>query len=150
MTDYANAHGPWCDEDDPSEACAACQAVEGFTAPDLMERGHEAGFAQRYADNLSAAATTYADVLAALRGVGVAAKMATTGGGCLAIEWATPDGGYMLLTDEEDVLSYERAESDGWALGQYDEEGDSIGEVLTTSTKTAATALALVTEQAAR
>jgi hypothetical protein len=80
---------------------------------------------ERYDAQMAEAERRYADVLAALRGAEIPAEMTQTGGMCLAITFRYRDG-YFLLTDWEDVLSWEPQPEDGWRLGLYDEEGDPI------------------------
>jgi hypothetical protein len=71
------------------------------------------------------ASKVYEDVLTALRNAEIPASITQTGGMCLAITFPYRDG-YFLLTDQDDVLSYERDEDDGWNLGYYDSEGDDV------------------------
>ena len=71
-----------------------------------------------YSGFMGDAESAYMPVLEALWADGVPAHMTQTGGMCLAIEVLTEDG-YYLLTDREDVLSFEWREEDGWTLGYY-------------------------------
>lgn len=71
------------------------------------------------------ASKQYEDVLTALKNAEIPATMTQTGGMCLAITFPYRDG-YFLLTDKDDVLSYERDEKDGWNLGYYDAEGEDV------------------------
>lgn len=102
---------------------------------------------RRYDEQIAEAERTYADVIAKLRGAGIAATVEQTGGMCLAIEIPGPHGTHFLLTDREDSLSWERDPDQGWALGYYDGEGDmQWDDVITVGYKTARTALSIVTE----
>lgn len=78
-----------------------------------------------YHSTLDSAAATYEDVLTALKTAGFSAYMTQTGGMCLAIEIKYSEEYYMLLTDSEDALSFDREESQGWGLGVYSNSEDS-------------------------
>ncbi|HVL38514.1 MAG TPA: hypothetical protein VM328_03890 [Fimbriimonadaceae bacterium] len=82
------------------------------------------------------AADIYADGIAALRAKDIAASVTQTGGMCLAIEGAVPNGrGYWLLTGSEGPLPWDReADLTGWGLGIYDENGDEVVAMFDQST----------------
>lgn len=75
-------------------------------------------FIHTYEAAMTHAGDVYADVLTALQAADIPAFITQTGGMCLAIQFPYMDG-WFWLTDREDVLSWERNESDGWALGFY-------------------------------
>lgn len=82
-------------------------------------------FADRYTSYMGQAEANYQDVLDALHAAEIPATMTQTGGMCLAITFPWSMGSYFLLTDQDDVLSFERDEEQGWRLGLYTEDGDS-------------------------
>jgi hypothetical protein len=82
---------------------------------------------ERYDQAMAEAEATYADVTDALRQLEVPARIEQTGGMCLAIQWETRNG-YYMLTDFEDSLPWDREQLTGWTLGRYDEEGDVVGD----------------------
>lgn len=111
-----------------------------------------------YTDELEGIGVVYADVIHLLRAAEIPVAVTQTGGMCMALTF--PWGaGYFLLTDAEDTLSWERDDSQGWALGLYDQDGESLWDeldcaavgdgiavecgVLTIPIKSAETALAL-------
>lgn len=106
---------------------------------------------RRSFDSYMAEATErYADVLRALHGHEIPAFMTQTGGRCLAIEWAAPNG-HFLLTDYDDALSFDRDPDQGWALGFYDDECElQWDDAITCTYKTPKTAIALAMEGFAR
>lgn len=63
-------------------------------------------------------ARTYADALAALAGAGLSAEFTQTGGMCAALS-VSLDGGYLLITDQQDSLSWNRLDHAGWCVGRY-------------------------------
>jgi hypothetical protein len=105
-------------------------------------------FADRYVAAMNTATDTYQDVLDALNAAEIPATLTQTGGMCLAITFPWRDGAEFLLCDKDDSLSWERAETDGWAVGLYDYDGVTIlldGEpVLTDDHKRPDTAVTLV------
>jgi len=52
-----------------------------------------------------------------------------TGGGCVAYEMALPDGGYMLLTDDDAGIGFTDPLSEEFYLGRYDKDGDPLETV---------------------
>lgn len=72
-------------------------------------------------------ADVYADVIAALAAAGFAASIDQTGGMCMALRFALPDG-FGMLTDRDDTLSYDREEWDGWYFAVYagDDQSDDF------------------------
>lgn len=80
-----------------------------------------------YESTMSAAEDAYMDVIQALWGVGIPAAITQTGGMCLAIQVLREDG-YILLTNLDDVLTWDRAPEDGWTLGFYKKLVDEDGE----------------------
>lgn len=80
--------------------------------------------AARYEAQMAHARSIYADVLAALHNAEIPAVMNQTGGMCLAIEFPFGPDGYFLLTDREDVLSWDRDEQQGWMCGAYNLRDD--------------------------
>lgn len=106
-----------------------------------LPRGHRL----RYQEHMAEAERRYSDVLEALLSVGVYARMTQTGGMCLGIEIPFRDG-YLLLTDEEDSLSFDRRLEQGWGVGLYDADGEPIDLdcETTVGVKTASTAVMLM------
>jgi hypothetical protein len=76
----------------------------------------------RYDEAMREAFNTYADVIGTLRvEVNVNFDITQTGGMCLAIECPLPDQKkYILITDYEEILPWDRAEQRGWTVGAYD------------------------------
>lgn len=94
----------------------------------------------------------YRDLIAALTTeFGTPFRVYHTGGGCMALE-ATVENGYLLITDAEDTLSpmSERIEAQasgvryGYAVGIYNEGGDTIAYVSDSNIVTNADVTALV------
>ena len=85
-------------------------------------------------------ATPYADATGALQRAGVAARFTQTGGMNAALEAYLDGGAYLLVTDADDALSWDRAEQDGWGAGLYtnDEDQELIAHAATDETSTAA------------
>ena len=61
----------------------------------------------------------YQDVLDHLRDAGMAGVFTQTGGMCAALEVVLDSGHALLVTDEDDTLSWDRAEHRGWGVGLY-------------------------------
>lgn len=72
-----------------------------------------------YESFLDDAESNYIDVFDALRGAGFSPEMTQTGGMCLAIWIPYGRTHHFLLTDAEDVLSFDRELDQGWGLGVY-------------------------------
>lgn len=64
----------------------------------------------------------YRDVLDSLGEAGLPAEFTQTGGMCAALTAALDGGHYLLFTDLEDTLSWDRAQHDGWYVGLYEPE----------------------------
>jgi len=64
-------------------------------------------------------AAQYRDVLDALATAGLSAEFIQTGGMCAAIEVLLDGGHYLLLTDLEDTLPWDRQDHTGWCVGIY-------------------------------
>ncbi|NNH21869.1 hypothetical protein [Pseudokineococcus marinus] len=73
------------------------------------------------ADAMTTGEDRYRDVLDLLREEGMLAVFTQTGGGNAALEARLPDGRTLLVTDEEDSLSWNREEHRGWGVGIYRE-----------------------------
>lgn len=76
----------------------------------------------RYERALVAGAEQYRDVLDFLQLAGIDARFTQTGGMCAAIEAPLENGTYLLVTDFEDSLSWERDTHQGWMVGVYDNQ----------------------------
>lgn len=101
---------------------------------------------RNYDRYLADATERYADVLHELHACEIPATMEQTGGMCLAIMWPHA-GGYFMLTDADEPLSFERDHDQGWGLGLYDADGDMVwDDLITHPAKTVGTAIALVQE----
>lgn len=64
----------------------------------------------------------YQDVLDLLAGAGLSASFTQTGGMCAALEitlTGTLSAYELLVCDEDDTLSWDRAEHRGWSVGLY-------------------------------
>ena len=72
-----------------------------------------------YDETMAWGATQYADALAALAEVGHRAEFTQTGGMCAALMIPLESGFYVLITDEEDTLSWDRQDHVGWWVGLY-------------------------------
>jgi hypothetical protein len=108
-------------------------------------------FADRYSAAMDRAHETYRDVLEALWSAEIPAFMTQTGGMCLAIQIPWRKADWFWLTDKGDSLSWDRQETDGWALGFYldeDDYGEGVwaGDLLTRDLKSPETAVELVLE----
>lgn len=110
----------------PSRAPAGTPTGGQFTSSVHEEPDVSLPNADPQADAMAYGAAQYADVLDAFRAEGWDASFTTTGGNCAAIELTLDDGAYVLVTDADDTLSWERDEHDGWSVGLYvpDENGD--------------------------
>ena len=64
-------------------------------------------------------AAQYADITADLARRGLPAEFTQTGGMCAAIVVTLESGFYLLITDREDTLPWERDEHEGWYVGLY-------------------------------
>lgn len=89
--------------------------------------GLDPGWAERYAATMAAGQVAYQDVLAALAEHGHKASFTQTGGMNAAL-YVELDGGYLLITDQDDSLSWHRNYLAGWMVGLY--TGDEDGEVV--------------------
>lgn len=72
-----------------------------------------------YRATLEAGAACYLDVLDVLRDAGLAATFTQTGGMNAALEVQLDGGHTLLITEEEDSLSWDRREHRGWGVGLY-------------------------------
>lgn len=72
-----------------------------------------------YEETMAWGASQYADVLQALAAAGHRAEFTQTGGMCAALIIPLEAGYYVLITDEEDTLSWARTEHAGWWVGLY-------------------------------
>lgn len=85
---------------------------------------HQA-WAEAYGRAMSHGEQQYADVTAAITArFNAPAEFTQTGGMCGALHVALEAGHYLLLTDEEDTLPFDRAEHVGWCVGLYDSSTD--------------------------
>lgn len=75
-----------------------------------------------YEQTMRYGAAQYADVIETLNRCGLPAEFTQTGGMCAAIEVTLEAGYYLLLTDREDSLAWDRASHDGWFVGLYEPE----------------------------
>jgi len=67
----------------------------------------------------------YQDVIDLLtEQLGLSATFTQTGGGNAALEVALADGRTVLVTDEEDALSWNREDHRGWGVGVYREDSE--------------------------
>jgi hypothetical protein len=74
----------------------------------------------------------YQDVLDRLRDGGMPGVFTQTGGMCAALEVVLDSGHTLLVTDEDDTLSWDRAEHRGWGVGLYPPDyAHNDGECLT-------------------
>lgn len=72
-----------------------------------------------YQETMAWGASQYADVLQALRVAGHRAEFTQTGGMCAALMISVEAGYHVLITDEEDTLSWDRETHQGWWAGLY-------------------------------
>ncbi|HXC77609.1 MAG TPA: hypothetical protein VNU19_11205 [Candidatus Acidoferrum sp.] len=75
-----------------------------------------------YEQTMTSGAEQYRDVLAALSDGGLRGEFIQTGGMCAALQVMLDGGHYLLFTDLEDTLSWERAAHEGWFVGLYEPE----------------------------
>jgi hypothetical protein len=103
-----------------------------------------------YEETMRYGAAQYADVIAALNRCGLPAEFTQTGGMCAAIEVTLEAGYYLLLTDRDDTLAWERRKHEGWFVGLYEPEerrtADGPLRYAESSDGSAEAALALVAE----
>lgn len=84
-----------------------------------------------YDATMSIGQAQYQDVLDHLAGAGSGATFTQTGGMNAALEVLLDGGHTLLITDEQDALSWERAEHQGWAVGLYPpDQANTDGECL--------------------
>lgn len=101
----------------------------------------------RYEATMAGGAAEYADVLRALKALGVHACFTQTGGMNAAIEAHVDGGAYLLITDAEDSLAWERSEHVGWGVGVYpDEESQEQLAFRSTDSSDLLALMTLVTE----
>lgn len=94
-----------------------------------------------YEETMAYGAAQYADVLQLLRQSGLPAKFVQTGGMNAAISVTLEAGFYLLITDEEDTLAWERSEHRGWYAGLYPPEDGAEPHRWETTEASSATAL---------
>lgn len=75
-----------------------------------------------YEQTMAFGAEQYRDVLDALASAGLPAVFIQTGGMNAALEVSLDGGAYLLLTDLEDTLSWNRDDHAGWYVGLYEAE----------------------------
>lgn len=75
-----------------------------------------------YEQTMAWGAAQYRDALDALCEAGLPAEFVQTGGMCAALEVELDGGHYLLFTDREDTLSWERRAHDSWFVGLYEPE----------------------------
>ena len=90
-----------------------------------MTSTHAETRADRYTAAMAHGATQYADVIAAQAEAGLPTVFTQTGGMCAAVEITLETGGYVLVTDAEDTLSWDRADHPGWGVGLYPRDDDT-------------------------
>lgn len=82
-----------------------------------------------YEETMAWGAREWSDVTERIRREGLGqAEFTQTGGMCAAIVVGLEDGYYLLLTDAEDTLSWERDAHDGWYVGLYPPETEDCSE----------------------
>jgi len=86
-----------------------------------------------YADAMAYGTAQYADVIALLTQAGLPTHFTQTGGMCAALQ-VTIEGGYLLVTDAEDSLSWNREDHRGWMVGRYRPETEDDGAAALRST----------------
>ena len=79
-----------------------------------------------YEETMEWGAAQYADVTAALASAGLPAEFTQTGGMCAALVVQLEAGHYLLLTDAEDTLSWNRFEHSGWWVGLCTGDGGEV------------------------
>jgi hypothetical protein len=75
-----------------------------------------------YQETMEWGARQYDDVLRELSDAGLPAEFTQTGGMNAALCVTLEDGSYVLLTDQDDTLSWERPQHEGWFVGLYEPE----------------------------
>lgn len=93
-----------------------------------------------YEETMRLGAAAYTDATNALRHAGVPARFTQTGGMNAALEAYLDGGAYLLVTDADDALSWDRAEQLGWGAGLHtnDEDQDLIAYATTDDTNVTA------------
>jgi hypothetical protein len=76
----------------------------------------------RHEQTMAWGAEQYRDVLDELAAGGLHGEFVQTGGMCAAIEVMLDGGHYLLFTDLEDSLSWDRQDHEGWFVGLYEPE----------------------------
>ena len=71
-------------------------------------------------------AALYEDAIEELRCLGLPAEFTQTGGMCAALE-VRLERGYLLITDVDDSLPWQREELRGWGVGYYASDDVSEG-----------------------
>lgn len=82
-----------------------------------------------YDETMRVGACEYRDVVDALRGAGLPAEFVQTGGMTAAIEAVLEGGQRLLVADDEDSLTWTRAEHRGWSVGLYP-AGEGVDPIL--------------------
>ena len=72
-----------------------------------------------YEATMRAGAEEYGDVVAHLTAQGLPTVFTQTGGMCAALQVQLDNGQTLLITDEDDSLSWNRQHQRGWAVGRY-------------------------------
>ena len=84
-----------------------------------------------YDRTMAVGASRYRDVLDLLAAEGLRATFTQTGGMNAALEVLLDGGHTLLITDEQDSLSWDRAEHQGWGVGLYPpDQANTDGECL--------------------
>lgn len=84
-----------------------------------------------YQTTMRVGQSRYQDVLDLLEAQGLGATFTQTGGMCAALEVLLDSGHTLLITDEEDTLSWDREEHRGWGVGLYPpDQANTDGECL--------------------
>jgi hypothetical protein len=85
-----------------------------------------------YEQTMAWGAQQWSDVTDRIRSAGLGrAEFTQTGGMCAAIVAGLEDGYYLLVTDAEDTLSWDRASHQGWYVGLYPPENEVSSEPIT-------------------
>lgn len=92
-----------------------------------------------YDETMAWGSAQYADVLGALRRAGHgSAQFTQTGGMCAALIIPLEAGHYVLVTDEDDTLSWDRGDHQGWWVGLHADQEmrpDSDGAIREAQTR---------------
>jgi hypothetical protein len=84
-----------------------------------------------YKTTMSLGQARYQDVLDRLAAEGMAASFTQTGGMNAALQVVLDGGYFLLITDAEDSLAWDRSEHRGWGVGLYPpDQGDGSDECL--------------------